>query len=122
MSYRGGGKKGRTWKVGGPVSYFQYHLRVRQQRGQPQHCEQCKTTDPVKRYEWANLSGNYEDLNDYIRLCASCHRRKDRGKLTEEDRAQIKLRFQQGEPQAWLARAFSVDPSLISRLVRGVRG
>lgn len=59
------------------VSYFALHARVRVARGKPQHCEECGTTDPEKAYDWANLTGNYEDINDYARLCRSCHVRKD---------------------------------------------
>lgn len=121
MSYRGGGKVGRKWKVGGEVSYFQYHLRVRTKRGRPQHCEKCGTTDPETRYEWANLTGKFEDINDYIRLCVTCHRRRDLGKLTDEDVAAIQVRIAEGYPRSYIAEVFKVDPSLISRIVRGQR-
>lgn len=29
------------------------------------------------RYLWANLTGRYQDVNDYRRMCASCHGRFD---------------------------------------------
>lgn len=83
-SRRRGGKAGRTWKRGGAVSYFQYHNRVRTKRGQPQHCERCQTTDPTKSYDWANLTGKFDDVSDYIRLCRSCHRRHDRENPIDE--------------------------------------
>lgn len=41
-------------------------------RGTPSECEDCGTTE-AKRFEWANLTGNYQDVNDYRRLCTSCH-------------------------------------------------
>ncbi len=28
-------------------------------------------------YEWATLTGRYDDVMDYKRLCASCHKRFD---------------------------------------------
>ncbi len=65
-----------------PVFYFQHHLRVRKQRGTPQCCERCGTEDPSKRYDWANLSGKYEDINDYARLCRLCHRKYDQSRRT----------------------------------------
>lgn len=67
----------RTYQKGDKVSYFAFHARVRTARGKPQHCEQCKTSDPTKFYDWANLTGKYEDVSDYIRLCRRCHVRKD---------------------------------------------
>jgi excisionase family DNA binding protein len=65
-----------TWK-GDKLTYTRLHARVYELRGKPQHCEQCGTTDPDKRYEWANLTGRYEDTDDYRRMCKSCHRRYD---------------------------------------------
>ena len=29
------------------------------------------------RFEWANLTGSYEDIDDYARMCCSCHRSYD---------------------------------------------
>jgi hypothetical protein len=68
-------------RKGDNVSYTVLHARVRQLRGAPSRCEQCDTTDASKRYEWANLTGNYADPDDYRRLCVSCHRRYDHGRL-----------------------------------------
>lgn len=64
------------WK-GDKAGYSALHFRVERQRGKPQHCTQCGTTDPAKWYEWANLTGNYADVNDYARMCRSCHRTYD---------------------------------------------
>lgn len=58
------------------VTYFSYHDRVRSARGRPRFCEECKSTT-AKAYDWANLTGKYEDIDDYVRLCRSCHVRKD---------------------------------------------
>ncbi|MDB5445673.1 MAG: hypothetical protein JWQ97_990 [Phenylobacterium sp.] len=65
-----------TWK--GPAAGYQAkHLRVQTLRGAPQQCEQCGTRDPAKTYDWANLTGNYDDPNDFARMCRSCHRKYD---------------------------------------------
>ena len=64
-------QKGKAKKLN--VSYYALHARVRAARGAPQYCAKCDSTDPNVWYEWANLTGNYEDLTDYIRLCRRCH-------------------------------------------------
>ena len=62
---------------------------------QPQ-CERCGTTDPTKRYEWANLTGHYEDVADYERMCKSCHERYDRAR-------QPPFEIKHGTHAGWLA-------------------
>jgi hypothetical protein len=63
----------------GPVridtdNYFTQHKRVTKDRGQPQRCEHCGTSDPDLRYDWAfNHEGDRQNVADYIRLCRSCH-------------------------------------------------
>ena len=45
--------------------------------GKPRKCEQCGT-EKAKRYDWANKNGQYKrDLSDWVRLCRSCHIKKD---------------------------------------------
>lgn len=102
-------------------SYARYHMRVRAKRGTPKHCEECGTSDPKKRYDWASLSGKFDDVNDYMRLCRPCHTRRDLGKLTKEDIETIRQRCGSGEMQKDVAKAFNVDPSLVSRYVRSAR-
>jgi len=34
-------------------------------------------TKTAKKYEWANLTGLYDNIFDYVRLCCSCHKKKD---------------------------------------------
>ena len=69
------GDKNIMWQ-GLNASYIAKHERIKVRLGKPQYCEKCKTTED-RRYEWANLTGNYDDVNDYIRLCVPCHRRMD---------------------------------------------
>lgn len=73
------GKKGtpaRKWKEGKDLHYGTFHKRVAKKRGKANHCERCDVKG-VRKYEWANISGNYHDVNDYIQLCVSCHRKFD---------------------------------------------
>lgn len=69
-------------KFKGTVSqYVALHMWVKYHKGKPTYCDECGTTE-AKRYEWANISGEYKrDLSDYRSLCPSCHRRIDRGNM-----------------------------------------
>ncbi len=59
------------------TNYQSLHSRISRYMGRPSDCRSCGATDPAIRYEWANLSGRYDDPSDYIRLCVTCHRRMD---------------------------------------------
>lgn len=59
------------------VSYGALHARVRKMRGTPSECEWCGVLGPQTKYHWANLSGDYEDITDYVRLCVRCHHQYD---------------------------------------------
>lgn len=65
-----------NWR-GERIGYKAAHDRVSAVRGKPCNCEHCGTTDPEKRYHWANLTKQFHNPNDYIRLCISCHRKFD---------------------------------------------
>lgn len=69
------GEKNQKWK-GDDASYSALHFRVERLRGTPSLCEVCGTTT-AKRFEWANLTGNYADPMDYKRMCCSCHHKHD---------------------------------------------
>lgn len=69
------GKDNPGWK-GDDVGYSGLHQWVRRELGEPNKCEKCETTK-AKKYEWANISLKYKrDLNDWKRLCVSCHRKE----------------------------------------------
>lgn len=53
------------------------HLWVVKWRGKPMECQVCGTKDK-KFYDWANIDHSYKRiLEDYIRMCRSCHRYYD---------------------------------------------
>jgi hypothetical protein len=72
------------------AKYSTIHSRLNTERGMPDNCEQCGASGPGRRYEWAlnlivsNVLLNEKnrpysiDLDDYRRLCKSCHVRQDR--------------------------------------------
>lgn len=71
------GTANNNWK-GDDAGYQAFHIRVEVARGTPSLCEECGTSDPSKSYDWTNISGNYEDVADYRRLCRSCHWKDDK--------------------------------------------
>lgn len=65
-----------SWK-GDDAKYRAIHAWVAKHLGKPNECEKCLATT-AKKFEWANLSGEYKrELSDWMRLCASCHRKMD---------------------------------------------
>lgn len=70
------GPRNANWK-GSSAGYQALHIRVQVERGKPQHCEDCGLSGPVHQYDWANLTGRYDDPTDYKRLCRSCHFKLD---------------------------------------------
>ncbi len=70
------GEANDSWK-GDLAGYKAMHLRMTKRFGQPKRCDQCGTTDKRKAYSWASLTRKYHDMNDYRRMCRSCHARYD---------------------------------------------
>lgn len=65
-----------NWK-GDRVGKSSLHIWVEKHRGKPRKCEHCGTVK-AKQYDWANVSQKYKrNLNDFIRLCRSCHAKYD---------------------------------------------
>lgn len=75
------GKENHMWK-GDNASYSEFHLRVYKQKGKAKlyGCSICGTKDESLSYDWANLSGHYEDINDYAPMCRTCHREYDKAR------------------------------------------
>ena len=64
-----------AWK-GDKVGYFALHSWVRRTLGEPNICQHCNKIFPKnsRKLQWANKSGKYfRDLDDWLRLCVSCH-------------------------------------------------
>ncbi len=70
------GSNNDSWK-GNKASYKAFHYRLRALKGRPQKCEECGSTETTKTYDWANMTGRYDDPKDYKRMCRSCHWKYD---------------------------------------------
>jgi hypothetical protein len=89
------GENNHAWK-GDSAQYKQLHKRIYRRFGNPIKCEVCLTTDPSKSYDWANLTGDYANINDYKRMCRSCHRKYDRNRKEENHELSQSLRGDSG--------------------------
>lgn len=67
-------------EIEGSNPYARNHARVRAAKGTPRECEVCGMREYNEWYEWANLSGDYENIDDYKRMCRKCHRAHDKGR------------------------------------------
>jgi hypothetical protein len=79
-----------NWK-GDAVGYFALHAWLERNKPRTGICGQCGSKPESKKRtvatEWANVSGEYRrDLDDYIELCVSCHKRRD---MTDQKRRKI---------------------------------
>lgn len=72
--------KATHWK-GDKAGYHAKHRWVESKLGKPNTCAKCKKGElKGAQIHWANRSGKYKrDLKDWIRLCAGCHGRFDKG-------------------------------------------
>lgn len=70
------GEKNASWK-GNNAGYQAFHCRLYALRGKPRKCERCGTETQSRTYDWANLTGKYDDPSDYQRMCRQCHRQYD---------------------------------------------
>lgn len=70
-----------AWK-GKEVGYFGLHAWINNKLGRPKQCENCGKVK-AKKFEWANKNHTYKrNLKDWVRLCVSCHRLYDHGKIS----------------------------------------
>lgn len=86
------GAKNPRWK-GENASFVSKHIVIHNRYGKADKCENLDCKYPRKDargrmmmkpalYNWANLSGYYHrDMNDWVKLCVSCHRQFDCGSL-----------------------------------------
>lgn len=73
------GDKASHWK-GDNIGYCGIHQWIKKVLGNPSTCSECGTEE-LNNYKmhWANISGEYKrDVNDWKRLCASCHFKIDK--------------------------------------------
>ncbi len=70
------GENNHLWK-GDEASKYAFHRRLYSRFGKPSCCSRCGTTES-EHYDYANLTGRYEDLDDYAPMCRSCHWKYDR--------------------------------------------
>lgn len=71
-----------NWK-GADAGYRALHSRLERARGRARRCACCDSTEPGRLYEWANLTGSYGLLSDYVPMCRNCHRRFDNRRRAE---------------------------------------
>jgi len=57
------------------------HKRLYRVFGSPNKCDVCGTEDETKSYDWANLTGDYDNPADFKRMCRSCHWKYDKKHL-----------------------------------------
>ena len=58
--------------------YVRGHVRVGRKRGKASSCWLgCES----RMYHWANLTGDVENIWDYVSMCASCHKRFDQHRV-----------------------------------------
>lgn len=63
------------------TNYRTIHWWVQRVLGKPNKCEYCDNTN-AKAYDWANIDHTYKrDINDWVRLCRSCHIKFDRSRI-----------------------------------------
>ena len=76
------GEKHWKWK-GDNVGKTALHVWLRRRLGSPKKCEHCNSDGLTgNKIHWANKSHEYKrDINDWIRLCVSCHRKYDGSNL-----------------------------------------
>ena len=66
-----------AWK-GDEVGYIALHDWVKSKLGKANQCEDCSGARNSKRFEWANISGEYKrELADWKQLCSKCHHEFD---------------------------------------------
>lgn len=117
-----------NWK-GDNATYTAYHYRVYTARGTASKCSVCGTSDQTETFDWANLTGNYPDINDYAEMCRKCHRKHDNnrsyGGRDSQYRHDVAVSavmemYANGMSISAIARHFGVsDPTIKNRILEG---
>ena len=66
-----------NWKGADATNLTTFHKRIEEEFGKPKICAICGTTNEGLTYDWACLTGDYNNIKDYKRLCRSCHKKYD---------------------------------------------
>jgi hypothetical protein len=76
------GERHYEWK-GQDAGYRAKHVWINREAGRASYCFNPNCLAPNStRFQWANVSKEYRrDVNDYIPLCATCHKNWDMGKI-----------------------------------------
>ena len=115
-----------VWR-GTALEYKSLHKRIGRRFGRPQGCQRCPRVSGT-RFDWANVSGNYNefDRSDWLRLCRFCHMALDKDNFTgkrfsgkqhtEESRSKIsaamKRRWQEDREKRMLSIQKMVETKL----------
>jgi hypothetical protein len=120
-----------AWK-GDDAKYSSLHTRVWIRKGKAAECLWgCKSGS----FEWANLTDEYANIDDYAQMCSSCHRAYDHARrsmgsdftgprhtrVSEAAIAKIYQLKSMGISQCSIARELRVNQSTVSRIVNGQR-
>jgi hypothetical protein len=76
------GAESHNW-VGDQAGYVARHQRVYQIRGK---ADRCVWGCQANRYNWANMTGDVLNPDDYAPMCQRCHRRFDAAVLMTAER------------------------------------
>lgn len=105
---------------GNAAGYSALHTRVHRLLGLPQCGADCGTPAPEKKYDWANLTGDFADPADYRRLCRRCHARFDgQLRLTEGAIHAIRNGIAAGVPLRLLGRQLGVSYGAVWKVAHG---
>jgi len=116
---------------GDAAKYSACHARVYRARGAAVSCVWgCESN----KYEWANLTGDLTNPDDYAAMCHSCHSRFDAGRASIEPNArpsrtpvklnpdivlQIRRRHAAGETTRAIAGTYGVNQATVSFVLTG---
>jgi|SRR6185312_3960695 len=77
-------KKMSVWQKGiyrtSKPSYGTLHWRVVQLYGKAKQCTNYMCAGQCRTFDWANVSGEYLNTEDFIELCRTCHIAFDKAK------------------------------------------
>lgn len=89
------------------TEYLRVHRWMRKNFGEATFCALVSGHTKAKRFEWANVSGQYlYDINDFVPMCPSCHRKYD---YTEKQRELTRAHMKGNTNKRKKVKQFSKD-------------